>query len=62
MKLTKATLVVFLGLVLWVFMMYLAIAFIEAETNPFAWDKVERVIIMFMALCYLCFSPLFVGV
>ena len=56
-KTTKAWLIVFLGLTIWIVFVYLALAFLEAETNAFAWPKCVRSLMLFLIFCYGCCSP-----
>ena len=60
-KTLKATGIVFIGLLILIGFIYLAIAFIKAEANPFMWSQVWRGVMVFTGFCYLAFAPLMVS-
>jgi len=59
-KTLKALALVFLGLIIWTGLAYIAIAFLKAESNPFVWSQSARGGMLFVIFCYVCFSPLMV--
>jgi len=59
-KTMKALLIVFLGLIIWTGLAYIALAFLKAEANPFVWSEGERFGMLFLIFCYVVFSPLMV--
>ncbi len=56
----KALGLVFLGLIIWTGLVYIALAFLKAETNPFIWSQGVRGVMLFVIFCYVAFSPLMV--
>jgi hypothetical protein len=60
MKIIKASIVILIGLIIWIGFTYIGIAFLKAETNPFIWSKSSRAILLFLVVCYLCFIPLII--
>ena len=60
-KTLKAIGIVFIGLLIWIGFVYLAIAFIKAEANPFMWSQGCRIIIVYIGFCYAAFTPLMVN-
>ena len=59
-KTIKALALVFLGLIIWIGLAYIALAFLKAEANPFVWSQGVRGGMLFVIFCYVCFSPLMV--
>ena len=59
-KTLKAIGIVFIGLLILIGFVYLAIAFVKAEANPFMWSQLWRGVMVFTAFCYLAFTPLMV--
>lgn len=57
MKTTKAIIIVVLGLIVWILFLYLAIAFIKAEINPFIWSEAIRGIMISLVSFYIAFIP-----
>jgi hypothetical protein len=60
-KTLKAIGIVFIGLLIWVGIFYVAIAFIKSEPNPFLWTQFWRGVLVYAAFCYLAFTPLMVN-
>jgi len=60
-KTLKAIGIVFIGLLIWIGFLYVAIAFIKSEANPFMWSQLWRGEMVFFAFCYLAFAPLMVN-
>ncbi len=60
MKTLKALKLVFLGLIIWTSLLYIAFAFLKAELNPFIWSQNVRSAMLFMEFAYVVFSPLMV--
>ena len=60
-KTLKATGIVFIGLIILIGFVYLAIAFIKAEANPFIWSQFWRSMMVLTGFCYLAFVPLMVS-
>ena len=61
MKTLKALKLVFLGLIIWTALVYIAFAFLKAEANPFIWSENVRFAMLFMEFAYVLFSPLIVN-
>ena len=59
-KTLKAILLVFLGLIIWSGLVYIAIAFLKAELNPFNWSELTRGTMLFIIFCYIPFIPVMV--
>jgi hypothetical protein len=57
----KLLALVFLGSIIWSTFIYIAMAFIKGELNPFIWAQSSREIMVFLIFCYFAFSPLIVG-
>jgi hypothetical protein len=57
----KAIGIAFIGLLIWILLIYLAIAFVKAELNPFAWSQGVRGALIYVSFCYLVFSPLIIS-
>jgi hypothetical protein len=57
----KAIGIAFIGLLIWILLIYIAIAFYKAELNPFAWSQGIRGAFIYITCCYLVFSPLIVN-
>ena len=57
----KAFGIAFLGLLLFVGIVYISIAFIKAELNPFKWSEAIRTLAIFITCIYLAFAPLIVN-
>jgi hypothetical protein len=49
---------VFLGLIIWTALLYIGIAFIKAEFNPFIWSEDLRLATLFMEFAYFPFLPI----
>lgn len=60
-KTLKAIGIVFIGLLILIGFVYLAIAFIKAEANPFMWSQLWRVVMVSTCFCYLVFAPLMIS-
>lgn len=60
MKTLKALKLVFLGLIIWTALNYIAFAFLKAELNPFIWSQNVRFAMLFLEFAYVLFSPLMV--
>jgi hypothetical protein len=58
-KTLKATGIIFIGLLIWIGFVYLGIAFVKAEANPFMWSQAVRGIMVGGILMYLSGIPLF---
>lgn len=56
-KILKALMLVFLGLLIWIGLVYIALAFIKAELNPFIWSQTTREIMLFIIFIYIPFTP-----
>lgn len=56
-KTMKSIALVFLGLIIWTGLAYIAFAFLKAEANPFVWSQGVRSGMLFVIFCYVCFSP-----
>jgi len=56
-KTLKALAIVLLGLIIWSAIVYISIAFLKAELNPFIWSQTVRGGMLFAIFCYMCFSP-----
>ena len=59
-KTIKALILVFIGLIIWTVLNYIAFAFLKAELNPFIWSQNVRSAMLFMEFAYVLFSPLIV--
>lgn len=59
-KTIKALILVFIGLIIWTVLNYIAFAFLKAELNPFIWSQNVRSAMLFMEFAYVLFSPLMV--
>lgn len=59
-KTFKALKLVFLGLIIWTALVYIAFAFLKAEANPFIWSENVRSAMLFMEFAYVLFSPFMV--
>ena len=59
-KTIKALKLVFLGLIIWTALNYIAFAFLKAEVNPFIWSQTVRSGMLFLEFAYVLFSPLMV--
>ena len=57
----KAIIIVFIGLLVWIGMIYLGLAFLKVETNPFIWSQGLRGAMLFITFCYLAFTPLMIN-
>jgi hypothetical protein len=57
----KAIGIVFIGLLIWIGMIYLGFAFLKAEANPFIWSQALRAAMLFITFCYLVFAPLMIN-
>ena len=58
-KTLKALGLVFLGLIIWTGLVYIAFAFIKAELNPFIWEQLTREVMLLIIFFYIPFIPLF---
>lgn len=59
-KIIKALGLVFLGLIIWTALVYIAFAFLKAEANPFIWQEEARGGMLFLVVVYAVFGPLMV--
>ena len=59
-KTIKALKLVFLGLIIWTALNYIAFAFLKAEANPFIWSQTVRIGMLFLEFAYVLFSPFMV--
>ena len=59
-KTIKALKLVFLGLIIWTVLNYIAFAFLKAELNPFIWSQTVRSGMLFLEFAYVLFSPMMV--
>ena len=57
MKTLRALGLVFLGLIIWTLLVYIAFAFVKAEANPFIWSEELRIGMIFLEFAYVLFSP-----
>jgi hypothetical protein len=57
----KAIGIAFIGLLIWILLIYISIAFIKAEPNPFVWSQGIRCALIYVSFCYLVFSPLIIS-
>jgi len=57
----KAIGIAFIGLLIWILLIYLAIAFYKAELNPFVWSQGVRGAFIYVTVCFLVFAPLIVN-
>jgi hypothetical protein len=55
----KAIGIVFIGLLIWIAFIYLGIAFIKVEANPFMWSERARGVMFLTNFMYLAGIPLF---
>ena len=60
-KTLKASALGFLGLLIWIFGIYIAIAFVKAELNPFAWSQDLRIAMVWSIALYCAFIPLMIS-
>jgi hypothetical protein len=60
-KTLKAIAIAFIGLLIWIGMIYIAFAFVNAELNPFVWSQGLRAAMVFTTVCYIAFAPLIVN-
>ncbi len=60
MKTLTALKLVFLGLIIWTALNYIAFVFLKAELNPFIWSENVRSAMLFMEFAYVVFSQLMV--
>lgn len=60
MKTLRALKLVFLGLIIWTALLYIAFAFLKAELNPFIWSENVRFTMLFFEFAYVLFSALIV--
>ena len=58
MKIFKALVLTLIGLIIWSILVYVGIAFIIGEFNPFIWEEVSRVIMVYFILFYVVSIPL----
>ncbi|MBI2258147.1 MAG: hypothetical protein HYU67_04520 [Flavobacteriia bacterium] len=59
-KTFKAFSIVLLGSIIFSGLVYIAIAFVLAELNPFFWSINARGLMVFLIFCYASFIPLMV--
>jgi hypothetical protein len=59
-KTLKASAIVFLGLIIWIVISYIALAFLKAESNPFVWSQSIRGALLISISFYFCFVPLMI--
>jgi hypothetical protein len=60
-KTLKASVLVFLGLLIWICIIYIALAFLKVELNPFIWSQgIRGVMLMFISF-YFAFIPLMIS-
>jgi hypothetical protein len=57
----KAIGIAFIGLLIWILLIYIAIAFYKAELNPFVWSQGIRGAFIYVTVCYFVFSPLIIS-
>ena len=60
-KTLKASVLVFLGLLIWICIIYFAVAFLKAELNPFVWSQELRGAMLFYISFYFAFIPLMIS-
>jgi len=58
----KAIGIVFIGLLIWIVIIYTSIAFVKNEANPFMWKEALRFAMVFIACGYLAFTPLLINI
>jgi membrane protein DedA with SNARE-associated domain len=56
-KKLKALALSFLGCIIWSGLVYIAIAFLKSELNPFIWSQFTRGVMLFVISCYVAFIP-----
>lgn len=59
-KTVKALGLAILGLIIWSALVYIALAFLKAELNPFVWSEGVRGGMLLLIFCYVAFIPLIV--
>jgi hypothetical protein len=57
----KAIGIAFIGLLIWILLVYIAIAFYKAELNPFTWSQGVRAAFIYVTVCFLVFAPIIVN-
>ena len=57
----KTSALFFLGLLIWICIIYFAVAFYKAELNPFVWPQNLRGIMLFCISFYFVFTPLLIN-
>jgi uncharacterized membrane protein len=60
-KILKASALVFLGLLIWICGIYIALAFLKAELNPFVWSQGIRGDMLLCISFYFAFIPLMIS-
>jgi len=60
-KTLKALAVYFLGLLIWICITYISMAFYKAELNPFVWSQNLRGTMVFCISLYFAFTPLLIN-
>jgi len=60
-KTVKALVLVFFGLLIWICVVYICLAFLKAELNPFAWSQKLRGAMLLVISLYVAFMPLMMG-
>ena len=58
-KTLKAIGIVFIGLLIWIGIVYIGFAFVKAEANPFMWSQAARGLMVSFILGYCAFIPAF---
>ena len=59
-KTFKAIGIVFAATIIWSILVYIALAFLKAESNPFAWSEGHRFAMIFLIFCFAISTPLMV--
>ena len=60
-KTLKAIGIAFIGLIIWIGMIYIGLAFVKAELNPFLWSEGLRGLMILITVCYIVSAPLIVN-
>jgi uncharacterized membrane-anchored protein len=55
----KTIAIVFIGLLIWIAFVYLTIAFVKVELNPFVWSQAVRGLMVGCIFIYISGIPLF---
>ena len=56
----KAIWIMLIGLIIWIGFMYIAIAFVKNESNPYMWSEDIRTLMMSFFFIYCVFFPVIV--